>query len=153
MSFTQNYLELPADFYTQLSPEPLAQAHLVALNRDLIQQHQINLSDQDILDITSGEVVEGMHPLAQKYTGHQFGYYNPDLGDGRGILLGQWQTPENQQFDWHLKGAGRTPYSRRGDGRAVLRSVIREYLASEALHALGVPTTRALAIVSGDEQV
>ncbi|WP_029935427.1 protein adenylyltransferase SelO [Thiomicrospira pelophila] len=153
MPFTQTYLEIPADFYTQLSPEPLVQAHLVALNRDLIQQQHVDLSEQTILDIAAGKVVEGMSPLAQKYTGHQFGYYNPDLGDGRGILLGQWQTPQGEHFDWHLKGAGRTPYSRRGDGRAVLRSVIREYLASEALHALSVPTTRALAIASGDEQV
>lgn len=153
MPFTQTYLELPTDFYTQLVPEALDQSYLIALNRDLIEQQQIDLPDQTILDIASGQLAEGMTPLAQKYTGHQFGYYNPDLGDGRGILLGQWQTLQNERFDWHLKGAGRTPYSRRGDGRAVLRSVIREYLASEALHALGVPTTRALAIASGDEQV
>lgn len=153
MSFTQTYLELPSDFYTQLTPEQLDNPYLVALNRDLIQQHQITLNDQDLLNVTSGKILADMQPLAQKYTGHQFGYYNPDLGDGRGILLSQWQMPDGQRFDWHLKGAGRTPYSRRGDGRAVLRSVIREYLASEALHALGVPTTRALAIVSGDEQV
>lgn len=153
MPFIQHYLELPADFYHPMSAEILPNAHLVALNRDLIEQQHITLSDEQILRIASGQLPNDLTPLAQKYTGHQFGYYNPDLGDGRGVLLGQWQTPNGQTFDWHLKGAGRTPYSRRGDGRAVLRSVIREYLASEYLHALGVPTTRALAIVSGNESV
>lgn len=153
MSFIQHYLELPSDFYHPMSAEIFAKPRLVALNRDLIKQQHITLSDEQILRIASGQLPNELTPLAQKYTGHQFGYYNPDLGDGRGLLLGQWQTPQGQTFDWHLKGAGRTPYSRRGDGRAVLRSVIREYLASEYLHALGVPTTRALAIVSGDETV
>jgi hypothetical protein len=153
MAFIQHYLELPDDFYTRIDPEHLENAQLFALNRDLMREHQVEFSDEQMRQITSGILPEGLHPLAQKYTGHQFGYYNPDLGDGRGLLLGQWQTPSGQSYDWHLKGGGRTPYSRRGDGRAVLRSVIREYLASEALYALGVPTTRALAIVSGNETV
>lgn len=94
-----------------------------------------------------------MQPLAQVYSGHQFGVWAGQLGDGRGILLGEQQLPDGRSFDWHLKGAGLTPYSRMGDGRAVLRSTLREALASEAMHALGVPTTRALSIVTSDTQV
>jgi uncharacterized protein YdiU (UPF0061 family) len=88
-----------------------------------------------------------------KYTGHQFGAYNPDLGDGRGLLLGQVRNDKNEVWDLHLKGAGKTPYSRFGDGRAVLRSCIREYLGSEAIHHLGIPSTRALCIIGSDEPV
>jgi uncharacterized protein YdiU (UPF0061 family) len=91
-------------------------------------------------------------PIAQKYSGHQFGSYNPELGDGRGLLLGEWQSGEDK-WDLHLKGAGKTPYSRMGDGRAVLRSTIREYLGSEALHHLGIPSSRALCMVTSDELV
>ena len=98
-------------------------------------------------------VLPGMSPLAQVYSGHQFGAWAGQLGDGRGILLGEQQLPDGQRFDWHLKGAGLTPYSRMGDGRAVLRSTIRESLASEAMHALGIPTTRALAMVTSDTPV
>jgi uncharacterized protein YdiU (UPF0061 family) len=94
-----------------------------------------------------------MQPLAQVYSGHQFGVWAGQLGDGRGILLGEQQLANGQTVDWHLKGAGLTPYSRMGDGRAVLRSTIREALASEAMHALGVPTTRALSIVTSDTPV
>ncbi|MFX4315946.1 hypothetical protein F8O53_29345, partial [Enterobacter sp. 63] len=98
-------------------------------------------------------LLPGMNPLAQVYSGHQFGVWAGQLGDGRGILLGEQQLPDGQSFDWHLKGAGLTPYSRMGDGRAVLRSTIRECLASEAMHALGIPTTRALSIVTSDTPV
>lgn len=94
-----------------------------------------------------------MNPLAQVYSGHQFGVWAGQLGDGRGILLGEQQLPDGRKYDWHLKGAGLTPYSRMGDGRAVLRSVIREFLASEALHHLGIPTTRALSIVTSQQPV
>lgn len=94
----------------------------------------------------------GTHPVAQKYAGHQFGYFNPQLGDGRGLLVGQVSTADGL-FDLHVKGAGPTPYSRGADGRAVLRSSIRELLASEALYALGMPTTRALALVSTEGKV
>jgi uncharacterized protein YdiU (UPF0061 family) len=93
-----------------------------------------------------------MSPLAQVYSGHQFGAWAGQLGDGRGILLGEQQL-RMAVVDWHLKGAGLTPYSRMGDGRAVLRSTIRESLASEAMHALGIPTTRALAMVTSDTPV
>ncbi len=105
-------------------------------------------------DIGAGRaLLEGMDPVAMKYTGHQFGMYNPDLGDGRGLLLWETRDPDGRTRDWHLKGAGQTPFSRFGDGRAVLRSTIREYLCSEAMFYLGIPTTRALLLVSSDEPV
>jgi uncharacterized protein YdiU (UPF0061 family) len=92
-------------------------------------------------------------PLAMTYSGHQFGQYNPQLGDGRGLLLGEVVNNKGERWDIHLKGAGKTPYSRFGDGRAVLRSSIREYLGSEALHGLGIPSTRALCIIGSKEPV
>ncbi|CDL31915.1 Selenoprotein O and cysteine-containing homologs [Enterobacter hormaechei] len=98
-------------------------------------------------------LLPGMKPLAQVYSGHQFGVWAGQLGDGRGILLGEQVLPNGETLDWHLKGAGLTPYSRMGDGRAVLRSTIREGLASEAMHALGIPTSRALSIVTSDTPV
>lgn len=98
-------------------------------------------------------LLPGMSPLAQVYSGHQFGVWAGQLGDGRGILLGEQQLADGSTLDWHLKGAGLTPYSRMGDGRAVLRSTIRESLASEAMHYLGIPTTRALSIVTSDTPV
>lgn len=151
----QSYTALSPSFYQSIWPEPHAKPQLIAVNRALMSQLDCDLSNEALTQLTAGQLQDDwqLQPLAQKYTGHQFGYYNPDLGDGRGLLLGQWQDKHHQAWDFHLKGAGRTPFSRRGDGRAVLRSVIREYLASEALYGLGVPTTRALAIVTSDEQV
>lgn len=98
-------------------------------------------------------LLAGMSPLAQVYSGHQFGVWAGQLGDGRGILLGEQLLADGSTMDWHLKGAGLTPYSRMGDGRAVLRSTIRESLASEAMHYLGIPTTRALAMVTSETPV
>src|SRR5439155_21183274 len=98
-------------------------------------------------------LVPGMEPLAMLYSGHQFGVYVPQLGDGRAILLGEVRNERGEKWDLHLKGAGLTPFSREGDGRAVLRSTIREYLCSEAKYALGIPTTRALCRVGSDHQV
>lgn len=153
------FLKLPKNFYELVLPEPQQNARLVTVNKSLMDELNCDLNDKQLLALASGNLTDeslinfNLIPLAQKYTGHQFGYYNPDLGDGRGLLLGQWHDKNNQAWEFHLKGAGRTPFSRRGDGRAVLRSVIREYLASEALHGLGVPTTRALAIASSQEQV
>ena len=151
---SQNYLTLPNCFYSHVSPEPMQNSQLVSVNQLLKDKLNINLSDESLLDLCSGQLQTfNCQPIAQKYTGHQFGYYNPQLGDGRGLLLGQWIDQTNTAWDFHLKGAGRTPYSRSGDGRAVLRSTIREYLASEALAGLGVPTTRALALATSTEQV
>lgn len=157
LSFTTRWRdELPAT-YTALSPTPLKNARLIWHNDALAEQLAIPAA---LFDISTGagvwggeSLLPGMSPLAQVYSGHQFGVWAGQLGDGRGILLGEQQLADGSTFDWHLKGAGLTPYSRMGDGRAVLRSTIRESLASEAMHYLGIPTTRALSIVTSDTPV
>lgn len=147
--------ELPG-FYTALPPVPLKNPRLL--------YHSVGLAEELYLEeslfrephcaIWSGEtLLSGMQPLAQAYSGHQFGVWAGQLGDGRGLLLGEQQLPDGRKVDWHLKGAGPTPYSRMGDGRAVLRSTVREFLACEAMHALGIPTSRALTIVTSDEPI
>ena len=152
--FFNRYTQFPGQFFTRMTPTALHQPELIHANTDLLAQLNVSLSEAELLNTVSGnQLPEGCDPVAQKYTGHQFGYYNPDLGDGRGLLIGQTLDAHQQQWDLHLKGAGQTPYSRRGDGRAVLRSTIREYLGSEALHALGIATTRSLAICRNHEQV
>ncbi|WP_312074083.1 protein adenylyltransferase SelO [Atlantibacter sp.] len=148
--------ELPG-FYSELSPTPLINARLFWHNESLAQSLQLPESLFDYeggAGVWGGEtLLPGMSPLAQVYSGHQFGVWAGQLGDGRGILLGEQQLSDGQRVDWHLKGAGLTPYSRMGDGRAVLRSTLRECLASEAMHSLGIPTTRALSIVTSDTSV
>jgi uncharacterized protein YdiU (UPF0061 family) len=147
--------ELP-DFYHALTPVPLKNARLLYHSASLAQELGLSpsLFDKSSSDLWSGEkLLPGMQPLAQVYSGHQFGSWAGQLGDGRGMLLGEQRLADGRKMDWHLKGAGLTPYSRMGDGRAVLRSTIREFLASEAMHALGVPTTRALTIVTSDTPV
>lgn len=151
--FQQPYCQLGGQFFRPCQPEPLNNAVWVARNEALIAEHQLNFNDNELLRLASGQLDDSLTPIAQKYTGHQFGYYNPDLGDGRGLLLGQGSQVDGLAYDWHLKGAGRTPFSRGGDGRAVLRSCIREYLASEAMAGLGIPSSRALTVVSNDETV
>ncbi|OLF84355.1 hypothetical protein AWH63_18740 [Marinobacter sp. C18] len=149
------YLELPERFYTRVQPSPLTGAKMACFNHKLAEQMGLSTdSESDWTDVGAGsELMEGMDPVAMKYTGHQFGVYNPELGDGRGLLLWETVGPDGRRWDWHLKGAGVTPYSRFGDGRAVLRSTIREYLCSEAMHGLGIPTTRALFMVSAKNPV
>ncbi|HID9895045.1 protein adenylyltransferase SelO [Serratia ureilytica] len=149
------YQQLPG-FYTALNPTPLKDARLLYHSEPLARE--LGLDDswftQDKTPIWAGEtLLPGMQPLAQVYSGHQFGVWAGQLGDGRGILLGEQVLADGSHRDWHLKGAGLTPYSRMGDGRAVLRSVVREFLASEALHHLGIPTTRALTIVTSQQPV
>ncbi|TNI80244.1 protein adenylyltransferase SelO [Aeromonas sobria] len=136
-------------------PQPLQQPRLLHLNRALLDELGLGgVSEADwIACCGEGKVLPCMQPVAQVYAGHQFGGYSPRLGDGRALLLGEQLAPDGQRWDLHLKGAGKTPFSRFGDGRAVLRSSIREYLASEALHALGIPTTRALVLVGSQEPV
>lgn len=149
------YDELPG-FYSELPPTPLSQARLLYHSKPLAKDLGLedSLFSGDNQKIWSGEtLLAGMKPLAQVYSGHQFGVWAGQLGDGRGILLGEQLTDSGKKMDWHLKGAGLTPYSRMGDGRAVLRSVVREFLASEALHHLGIPTTRALSIVTSEQPV
>ena len=138
-----------------VAPQPLREPRLLHLNQGLLRELGLDgIGEADWLACCGlGQPLPGMQPVAQVYAGHQFGGYSPRLGDGRALLLGEQLAPDGQRWDLHLKGAGKTPFSRFGDGRAVLRSSIREYLASEALHALGIPTTRALVLVGSDEPV
>lgn len=156
-SITTRYSELPTCFFTYVQPTPLENADWLIWNRELAMQFglpEIPQNNPELLSSFSGETVpSAFSPLAMKYAGHQFGSYNPDLGDGRGLLLAEIADTEGNRFDLHLKGAGLTPYSRSGDGRAVLRSTIREYLCSEAMAGLGVPTTRALGMMTSDTPV
>lgn len=157
LSFTAHWHDELPDFYTALNPTSLTNARLIWHNDSLASELGISPSlfqPATGAGVWGGEaLLPGMQPLAQVYSGHQFGVWAGQLGDGRGILLGEQQLANGQTVDWHLKGAGLTPYSRMGDGRAVLRSTIRESLASEAMHALGIPTTRALSIVTSDTQI
>ena len=148
------FAELSADFHTLQNWESFDNPFVVTENSDLKNELGINnLGDQQLLNIFNGtEKIESLKPLSMVYSGHQFGQYVEQLGDGRGILLGQMSS-NSGLIDIHLKGAGKTPYSRFGDGRAVLRSVIREYLCGEAMHALSIPTSRALMIIGSDEMV
>lgn len=150
LHFDNRFARLPPVFHTRQPPEGLPDPHWVSLNADVAALLGLDADalrhDPEALAAFSGNaLLPGSEPLAMVYAGHQFGHYNPQLGDGRGLLLGEVVT-SNGHVDLHLKGAGETPYSRHGDGRAVLRSSIREYLAGEALHALGIPSTRALCI-------
>ena len=153
--FTSRFAtELPNNC-SRVMPTPLAQPYWVCWNQALADTMQLPLvANAQLLGVMSGTALfQGHDPIAQKYAGHQFGGWNPGLGDGRGLLLGEWLDPTGVFWEMHLKGAGKTPYSRFGDGRAVLRSSIREFLGSEALHGLGAPTTRALALAGSSEQV
>ncbi|MDK9606211.1 protein adenylyltransferase SelO [Lelliottia wanjuensis] len=157
LSFTAHWHDELPGFYTALDPTPLTNARLIWHNASLANDLGVPpelFQPESGAGVWGGEtLLPGMQPLAQVYSGHQFGVWAGQLGDGRGILLGEQQLANGQTLDWHLKGAGLTPYSRMGDGRAVLRSTIRESLASEAMHALGIPTTRALSIVTSDTQI
>lgn len=157
LDFDNTYRRLPGDFYDAVSPTPLINPRLVSFNPDaagLIDLGPEEANNPDLpLYLSGGKGIPGSEPLAMYYTGHQFGVYNPDIGDGRAILLGEVKNRRGGKWDLHLKGAGRTAYARVFDGRAVLRSVIREYLCGEAMHGLGIPTTRALSIVGSDEKV
>lgn len=144
------FSELPSSAYTRQLAEPFPDPKWAHFNEPLARELGISLKqNDDALSILSGQSpFMECEPLAMAYSGHQFGVFNPGLGDGRGLLYGEFVDTQNRPWELHLKGAGRTPYSRHGDGRAVLRSSIREYLASEHMAALGVPTTRALSLVT-----
>lgn len=149
------FRELPG-CYTALNPTPLAGGRLLYHNAPLANEMALDsalFAGQGHGVWYGAALLPGMAPLAQVYSGHQFGVWAGQLGDGRGILLGEQLLEDGRRLDWHLKGAGLTPYSRMGDGRAVVRSTVREFLASEALHHLGIPTTRALTIAISDEPV
>jgi len=153
--FDNSYARLPEVFYTRLDPTPVGAPELAVLNGPLAAELGLNadaLSGKEGVDVFAGNrLPEGAEPLAQAYAGHQFGHFNR-LGDGRAILLGEQIAPSGARFDVQLKGSGPTPYSRSGDGRAALGPMLREYIVSEAMHALGIPTTRSLAVVTTGEK-
>ncbi|MBS9403526.1 YdiU family protein [Halomonas sp. TRM85114] len=155
--FTLRYARLPAHLFTRFDPEPVTAPRLVAFNRPLAEELGFDLTAYDEAEATQwfsgNRVPPGAEPLAQAYAGHQFGNFVPRLGDGRAVLLGEVTDRHGQLRDIQLKGAGCTPFSRGGDGRAPLGPVLREYLVSEAMHAMGVPATRALAAVTTGERV
>jgi len=153
--FQNSYVNLPGGFYTKLPPVPVATPRLYAWNDDLAAELGITTgTPSELAAVFAGNTLpQGADPLAQLYAGHQFGSYNPQLGDGRAVLLGEVVGTDGKRRDIQLKGSGPTPYSRNGDGRAWLGPVLREYVVSEAMHALGVPTTRALAAVTTGETV
>jgi uncharacterized protein YdiU (UPF0061 family) len=147
--------QTPGKLYSKALPTPVKKVTLLAWSEDLAKELEIEKPiDQHDVDILGGNLVtSSMHPYAACYAGHQFGNWAGQLGDGRAITLGELQTSKGKTWELQLKGPGLTPYSRRADGRAVLRSSVREYLMSEAMHYLGVPTTRALSLVTTGERV
>ncbi len=153
--FDNSFAALPAGFHARLNPTPVEAPSLIAFNQPLADQLGLTGGDEaELAQIFAGNAVpDGAEPLAQLYSGHQFGQYNPQLGDGRAILLGETVGKDGVRRDIQLKGSGRTPFSRSGDGRAWLGPVLREYIVSEAMAALGVPSTRALAAVRTGEPV
>ncbi|MCP3968766.1 MAG: YdiU family protein [Rhodobacteraceae bacterium] len=155
--FDNSYATLPDRFYTRTAPTPVANPGLITVNEALARDLDIDpqaLASPEGLQVLAGNAVpQGADPLAQVYAGQQFGNWVPQLGDGRAILLGEVLDNKGKRRDLQLKGAGLTPYSRGGDGRAWLGPVLREYIVSEAMHALGIPTTRALAAVTTGETV
>lgn len=156
LDVVNSYADLPAGFYTKLAPQPLNQPRLLHANPDvaaLIGLSPSALTTSDFLAVCAGaKALPGGISLAAVYSGHQFGVWAGQLGDGRAHLLGEILTPAGS-WEWQLKGSGHTPYSRMGDGRAVLRSSVREYLASAAMSGLGIPTSHALAIAVSDDPV
>lgn len=156
MRFDNSYARLPDRFYERIDPVLVNEPELIRLNRPLMQSMELDLPEDktEVAAILSGnKVPEGAEPLAMAYAGHQFGGFVPQLGDGRAVLLGEVLTEEGRRYDIQLKGSGQTRFSRAGDGRSALGPVLREYIVSEAMHALGIPTTRSLAMVSTGETV
>ena len=155
-NFDNTYIHLPKAFYTELSPVPVRKPEMVIFNAPLSTDMGLDFSgiSTDVkAALFSGNIMpEGSEPLAQAYAGHQFGHFTM-LGDGRAIVWGEHITPSGQRLDIQFKGSGPTPYSRGADGRAVLGPMLREYIISEAMHALNIPTTRSLAVVTNGEKV
>lgn len=151
-----SYARLPKLYFTSLGPTPVPSPKLILLNDSLaaslgLKAEELQKEDQ-VAALAGNKIPEGASPLAQAYAGHQFGHFTM-LGDGRALLLGEQITPQGERFDIQLKGSGRTPYSRGGDGRAALGPMLREYIISEAMYGLGIPTTRSLAVAATGEQV
>ncbi len=154
--FDNSYARLPEAFYVRLNPVPVRAPKLVIFNGELAQFLGLNpdtlKGDEGATVFSGNRIPEGAEPLAQAYAGHQFGSFTM-LGDGRAVLLGEQLTPKGERFDIQYKGSGKTPFSRQGDGRAALGPMLREYIISEALYALKIPTTRSLAVVTTGEPV
>ena len=157
ISFDNTYAQLPEHFFAKQEPARVPEPQLIRLNHELAATLSIDtdwLESADGVAMLAGNAIpEGAEPIAQAYAGHQFGGFSPQLGDGRAILLGEVVDTTGRRHDLQLKGSGRTPFSRGGDGKSALGPVIREYIVSEAMAALGVPTTRALAAVTTGESV
>ncbi|WP_298491823.1 YdiU family protein [uncultured Maritimibacter sp.] len=152
-AFDNSFARLPGQFYAKQAPVPVPAPRLFAVNRELATRLGIDPDSLTAEELAGNAVPEGAEPLAQLYAGHQFGNFVPQLGDGRALLLGEVVDVDGKRRDIQLKGAGRTAFSRGGDGRAWLGPVLREYVVSEAMHALGILTTRALAAVTTGEDV
>jgi uncharacterized protein YdiU (UPF0061 family) len=157
LRFDNSYARLPERFHARQPLNPVAAPRLLRVNEPLARELGIDpawLAGPDGVALVAGNrLPPGADPVAMAYAGHQFGHFNPRLGDGRALLVGELLAPDGSRWDLHLKGSGRTPFSRRGDGRAALGPVLREFLVSEAMAALGVPTTRVLAAVTTGERV
>ena len=155
--FDNSYARLPARFHARLAPTPVERPRLIRLNRALAEELRLDIEwlegPEGVAMLAGNRVAEGSEPLAAAYAGHQFGNFVPQLGDGRAILLGEVVDRHGRRRDIQLKGSGPTPFSRMGDGRAAMGPVLREYLVSEAMAALGIPTTRALAAAATGERV
>ncbi|MFG0291352.1 MAG: YdiU family protein [Rhodopirellula sp. JB044] len=155
--FDNSYSRLPATFFENIVPTPVKNPETIRLNEELTVELGGDVetlrSDAGTMILAGNRVAEGSEPIAMAYSGHQFGGFSPQLGDGRAILLGEVIRGDGVRFDIQLKGSGQTPFSRRGDGRSALGPVLREYIVSEAMHALGVPTTRSLAAVATGQPV
>ena len=148
----KTYLSLDEIFYTLQDPQPVTEPSIFYYNKELAKKLKISLSDKEIVDYFSGnKIIPNTKPFAQAYAGHQFGHFTM-LGDGRAIILGELRF-KDKLYDIQLKGSGRTPYSRGGDGRATLPAMIREYLISEAMHFLKIPTTRSLCVIETKDKV
>ena len=156
MLFDNSYQNLPQDFFERINPVPVKDPQLIIFNNDLGRSLGIDqkINKKELANIFSGnEILKGSSPIALAYAGHQFGNFVNQLGDGRAVLLGEVSTPNQERFDMQLKGSGQTRFSRQGDGRSPLGPVIREYVVSEAMNALGIPSTRSLAAVTTGEKV
>ena len=155
--FENTYAALPEVFCERVKPTPFPNPYVVSVNpgaADLLNLDPGEFTRPDFAEYFCGaKLLPGSDPIAMLYSGHQFGHYVPQLGDGRAIMLGEVRNEKGERWELQLKGAGLTRFSRDGDGRAVLRSTIREYLCGEAMHGLGIPTTRSLCIVAGEEIV
>src|SRR5699024_2469819 len=155
-NFDNTYINLPNKLYTKQDLNPVSSPKLVILNKSLVEDLGLNinaLESKEAISVFAGnKIPEGSEPIAQSYAGHQFGHFTI-LGDGRALLLGEHITPKEDRFDIQLKGSGKTLYSRGGDGRAALGPMLREYIISEGLYGLGIPTSRSLAVVTTGEKI